>query len=331
MPTSRRPDPTGGQWNFAGVLYQLLVSLRAGLSAVIDEVAEREAATSARLIVEPDQGGDAQTLTRGRRRVDQIKIRRGSKPWTTHIIAETVLSDLFKAHALSGPPTEYRFVTYNLDGTDALAGFLNACRALADQGRRSDGLDATAKRFRWGPAHITSAGLFDHLVATLAPHEAERVWGFLCSVRIVGISQTVATAEINTILGILVDAPQEIAVRRRALGQALLELGAARNAIDGAALLRSAGLAPERLTHAACRIGFGPTWSGNFRDSATTVCTTCARNRSCQRPGSVSFPGIRVRARPGGSARRPRPSPKPGGASSCFRPLATSPISNDSS
>lgn len=251
MPTSRRPDPTGGQWNFAGVLYQLLVSLRAGLSAVIDEVAEGEAATSARLIVEPDQGGDAQTLTRGRRRVDQIKIRRGSKPWTTRVIAETVLSDLFKAHALSGPPTEYRFVTDNLDGTDALAGFLNSCRALADQGRRSDGLDATAKRFRWGPAHISSAGLFDHLVATLAPHEAERVWGFLCSVRIVGISQALATAEVDTILGILVDAPEEIAVRRRALGQALLELGAARNAIDGAALLRSAGLAPERLTHAA--------------------------------------------------------------------------------
>jgi hypothetical protein len=88
---SRSRAETGGQWNFAGVLYQLLVTLRAGLTAVVEDVSAGQDVLGVRIVVEPDHGGDAQMLGSARRRVDQIKIRRGQAPWTTRRLVEDVL------------------------------------------------------------------------------------------------------------------------------------------------------------------------------------------------------------------------------------------------
>lgn len=249
--TRHAVPPTGGQWNFAGVLYQLLVTLRTGLHAVIAEVASGEDAASVRLIVEPDCGGDAQTLTQGLRRVDQIKIRRGAKPWTTQSLIEGVLPDLFKALSPCAPTTRFRFVTDNLNGTEKLAEFFADCQSLDREGQDHEALDALTKSYRWGQARVTAATLFAHAVATIAPGNLQAVWRFLCEVEIVGMSEAEANAEVEVILRDMVDDPQQVSIRRNALVQALLDLGAARSTIDGAALLRSVGLEPDRLSHPA--------------------------------------------------------------------------------
>lgn len=247
----RGAAPTGGQWNFAGVLFQLLITLRTGLNAVVEEVSIGEEVAGVRIVVEPDFGGDAQTATGAIRLVDQIKIRRGLSPWTTRSIVEAVLPDLFKAQDGKETRSRYRFVTDNLAGTDAFAGFLRSCRALSSEGEGPDTLDAIAKSFRWGPARLSASGLFDQIVAVLAPANPSLVRRFLGDVEIVGVSQAKATAEVDEILRDLVDDAGQIPVRRRALSQALLELGAARNPIDGAALLRTIDLEPDRLSHPA--------------------------------------------------------------------------------
>src|SRR5437879_4226977 len=126
---------TGGQWNFSGVLYQLLVTLRAGLTAVVQEVAAGQDVLGVRIVVEPDLGGDAQTMGSARRRVDQIKIRRGQTPWTTRRIIEDVLPDLFKAVTPCAAPTDFQFVTDNLEGTTAFAGFLDIVKAFHANGQ----------------------------------------------------------------------------------------------------------------------------------------------------------------------------------------------------
>src|SRR6266481_2676220 len=108
---------TGGQWNFSGVLYRLLVTLRTGLTALVEEVSGGPDVLGVRIVVEPDLGGDAHTLGSLRRRVDQIKIRRGRSSWTTRRIVEEVLPDLFKAVTQGATPTNFRFITDNLAGT----------------------------------------------------------------------------------------------------------------------------------------------------------------------------------------------------------------------
>jgi len=242
---------TGGQWNFAGVLYQLLVTLRAGLTAVVEEISTGAEVATVRLVVEPDQGGDVQTLTVARRRVDQIKIRRGQTPWTTRSLIEDVLPDLFKAARDAREPSLYRFVTDNLTGTDALNGFLKTCKHISGLGQGPDELDATLRGFRWGSARISASTLFDRIVATLAPRDRAGIWRFLADVEIFGMSQAKATQEVDNILRELVDDPRQVPLKRRALSQALMEVGAARDTIDAAALLRGADLEPDRLSFPA--------------------------------------------------------------------------------
>ena len=241
---------TGGQRNFAGVLYQLLVTLRAGLTAVVEDVSDGQDVLGVRIVVEPDLGGDAQTLGSTRRRVDQIKIRRGQAPWTTRRLVEDVLPDLFKAATPGGTPTDFRFVTDNLEGTQAFSAFLNTMKALHANGGEPTDLDKDACIFRWENQRIAASTLFQRIVAQLAPQDPRAVWSFLAAVEIVGVSQAVASTGIDTMLAEITDDPADGPIKRKALCAELLGLGAVGESLNVAALLRAVDLDPAKLTHA---------------------------------------------------------------------------------
>ncbi|TYC83789.1 hypothetical protein [Novosphingobium sp. BW1] len=240
--------PTGGQWNFAGILFQLLATLRSGVTAAVSEVHEGRHTLSVRLIAEPASGGDATTLTGRHRQVDQMKIRRGQKGWTLREMVENVLPDLFKAHDQAGPPTDFRFVTDNLAGTKALAGFLKEVRAVRARELGPAGLEPNARRFRWGQQRVSASELFVKIAAHLAPDDSAAAWDFLGAVEIVGCSEVAAIAQIDTLIGKMADDLSEVRTRRMALCTALLELGKAGEAVDLAALFRSVRLEPDKLT-----------------------------------------------------------------------------------
>lgn len=250
MQLRRSEANTGGQWNFSGILFQLLVTLRAGLTAVIEEVSAGEDVLSVRIVVEPDLGGDAHILGSGRRRVDQIKIRRGQAPWTTRQIVEGVLPDLFKAVTSGDAPTDFRFVTDNLNGLTAFATFLNTVKTLRARGEDAAGLDKEARAFRWGSERISASVLFERIVARLSLQNSVFVWSFLTSVEIAGVSQAVASNDIDTMLAELADDPADVPVKRKALCAELLSLGTAGASLSAAALLRAVSLDPAKLTHA---------------------------------------------------------------------------------
>lgn len=240
---------TGGQWNFSGVLYQLLATLTSGLSAMVEEVETGVDAASVRIVVEPNKGGDAQLLQPSRRRVDQIKIRRGASPWTTRILVEAVLPDLFKAARNQPGPSQYRFITDNLDGAAAFAGLPASIRALDAAGKGFADLDTLEQPFRWGSDRISSAQLFTKIAETLKASERE-LWEFLARVEIVGWSEAAITVEVDAILAELVNEREEIAIKRKALCQHLLDLGKVGGSLSVEALLQAIDLNPSRLTHA---------------------------------------------------------------------------------
>lgn len=246
---TRGDADTGGQWNFTGVLYQLLVTLRAGLTAVVEQVSAGKDVLSVRIVVEPDLGGDAQTLG-AVRRVDQIKIRRGQAPWTTRVIIEDVLPDLFKALDPDGPATQFRFVTDDLEGTAAFTEFAKTVKYLDEGGKLEASLPAEPKSYRWGNERISASTLFDRAAELLDDGQPARVWSLLANVEIAGVAQAVASNDIDTMLLEMVDDPSEVSIKRRALCTDLLGLGTAGAQITVAALLHSVGLDPAKLTHA---------------------------------------------------------------------------------
>lgn len=238
---------TGGQWNFSGVLYQLLASLKAGLTATIEEVVAGRDGASVRIIVEPADGGDAQTVQPEGRRVDQIKIRRGSAPWTSRTIVEEVLPDLFKAAGGAGQPTLFRFITDNLDGTEAFSQFVETIREAHRASKGPAELDTLERPFRWGAERISAEGLFTRIVETLdAPEEA--VWRFLGAVEVAGWSEAAITGEVDAMLADLVDEREEIPVKRKALVAHLLGVGKVGTSLSASGLLQAVDLNPSRLT-----------------------------------------------------------------------------------
>lgn len=239
---------TGGQWNFSGVLYQLLATLASGLTAAVEEVETGLDTASVRIVVEPHKGGDTQLLQPSRRRVDQIKIRRGASPWTTRLIVETVLPDLFKAARNQPGPSQYRFVTDRLEGTAAFAGLLTSIRDLNAVSKSAADLDTLEQPFRWGSDRISPAQLFTRIAEALEASERE-LWEFLACVEVVGWSEAEITAEIDAFLTELVEEREEIPLKRKALCQHLLDLGKVGGSLSAEALLQAVDLNLSRLTH----------------------------------------------------------------------------------
>lgn len=240
---------TGGQLNLSGILFQLLASLRSGADATVEDVRVGEDGASVRLVAEPSTGGDVEVTQAGRVTVDQIKIRRGKDPWTTRVIVEEVLTDLFKAKQAHGT-ARFRFVTDNLEGTTALSGFLNDVRALHADKRAPTALDTLERPFRWGAERISAADLFGRIIATLKAEDVAGVWDFLAATEIVGFTQAQLTTDIDDWLAELVSEREDVPVRRNALLQELLRLGAAGQSISASGLLRAVGVDPAVLTHA---------------------------------------------------------------------------------
>lgn len=239
---------TGGQWNFSGVLYQLLATLKSGLDATIEEVMVGRDGASVRIVVEPASGGDAQTIQPGRRRVDQIKIRRGKAPWTLRTIVEKVLPNLHNAASDGAQPTEFRFITDNRDGTCTFEKFASSVRAKARTGNGPADLNSLKRTFHWGRERISERVLFERVVETLQHAPEDLVWQFLAAVGVEVWSEAAITNEVDAMLGELVDEREEISVKRKALVTQLLSLGGVGKPTSACDLLRAVDLDPARLT-----------------------------------------------------------------------------------
>lgn len=216
---------------------------------MVEEVMSSGDVASVRVVVEPAKGGDAQIHQTGLRLVDQIKIRRGASPWTTRAIVENVLPDLYKAVEGGNMPSQFRFVTDNLEGTEAFSRFLAILRVLDAEGKGPQDLDMLERPFRWGTERLSSEGLYTHIAKTLDAPEP-KLWDFLTSIEVTGWSEAKVSTEIDDILADLVTEREEIPVKRKALVQHLLGLGAVGASISTEALLRAVDLDPARLTHA---------------------------------------------------------------------------------
>lgn len=216
---------------------------------MVEEVMSSGDVASVRVVVEPTKGGDAEIHQTGLRLVDQIKIRRGASPWTTRAIVENVLPDLYKAVEGGNTPSQFRFVTDNLEGTEAFSRFLANLRTLDAEAKGPQDLDMLERPFRWGTERLSSEGLYTHIAKTLDAPEP-KLWDFLTSIEVTGWSEAKVSTEIDDILADLVTEREEIPVKRKALVQHLLGLGAVGASISAEALLRAVDLNPTRLTHA---------------------------------------------------------------------------------
>lgn len=216
---------------------------------MVDEVKLSGKAAGVRIVVEPAEGGDVQIHNTGCRLIEQVKIRRGGSPWTTHTIVEYVLPDLLKAFGDGHIPSQFRFVTDNLKGTTDFARFLEGLRDLDGGGKGPQDLGNLDRQFRWGAKRISSEGLYARIAEKLGTPEPQ-LWRFLTSFKIVGRSEAVISTEIDNILAELVTEREEIPVKRKALTQHLLSLGAVGEPISAEQLLRVVDLNPLRLTHA---------------------------------------------------------------------------------
>lgn len=248
MTTTRSASAsTGGQWNLSGVLYQLLVTLRTSLRARVEAVAIGGDTAAVRVVVEPDRGGDTQTQQPGLRLVDQIKIRRGAAPWTTREIIEAVLPDLYAGALNDAGTSRFRFVTDRMDGTIAFSAFLEAVRDLAAKGPGAVDLDDRDKPYRWGNQRLTAAGLFAE-TARVLNRNADELRALLSSTEVVVLSQAGVASDADSLLEEMVDAREDVPIRRAALTARLMELGATGESLSVDALLRSVHLDPARLT-----------------------------------------------------------------------------------
>ncbi|WP_372084263.1 hypothetical protein [Tistrella mobilis] len=240
---------TGGQWNLSGVLYQLLTSLKSGLSAVVQEVNAEGDVASVRLVIEPAKGGDVQIHQAGLRCVDQIKIRRGVSPWTTNIIIKNVLPDLFKAVGDGNTPSKFRFFTDNVQGAEHFSRFLESVRALDAQGKGPQDLDIEESPSRGRMRSLSHQEIYAKIAGELNAAEPA-LWKFLAATEVVGWDEATVENDIDKILAELVAERAEVLVKRRALTQRLLELGAAGKSISAERLLQDMDLDPSRLVHA---------------------------------------------------------------------------------
>src|SRR4051812_40332431 len=112
--SSATTNKTGGPVALAGFLYQIIVSLERVATIAISEVTQQKGEIqSARIILEPDSGGDLAIYRTTERIIEQFKSRRNGRPWSPVEIIDNVLRSLYSEISFDWQTEQvrYRFVT----------------------------------------------------------------------------------------------------------------------------------------------------------------------------------------------------------------------------
>ncbi|MBB4097461.1 hypothetical protein [Sphingomonas kyeonggiensis] len=241
----------GGPATIAGILFQMFRSLAAGFDAVVEHVRSDEAGAEALLTLEPPAGDlhrESDEII-----IEQIKMRRGIKPWSAGEIAEEVFPDLIKAvPAAPTKPQLYRFTTDRDEGLTELRDYAAAMRGNPLES--PDALDDGEKCFRYGRARQTARSMFLRLAYRAGANTAaarRRLWAVLRSFEIVTVAEDRMIGEIDRLIAILADNEDLVEFHRGKLLSDVLGLARSSASLRMSTLLRNNHLDPERLLHIA--------------------------------------------------------------------------------
>lgn len=239
----RKNEPTGGQINVAGILYQMLVSLADGLDITVTEYSRVESPLPVILHVEPFDGGDIQIIG-PQRLVIQMKTRAQHRRWTTGAIVREILPDLYQAVGLR-ETDRYRIATDNDAGCEEFRRFLKWFRNQKNSNAGQEdkfGLGQGGKR-------VTAEELLQWIGDTLDPKRANdvKIHRLLGSLELVKRSPSDVARAINRLLLQLVERPEDVRHKRKELIGELMDLGSSGAKIATSQLLELAGLDPRRL------------------------------------------------------------------------------------
>lgn len=248
-----KKDPQGGRAAIAGFLYQIIASLNRSVQAAVSfDKAER----SARLILEPESGGDL----RSPKFVEQYKTRGSAKPWSPAEIVTEVLRDLVRAVPATEPPNgeTYRFVTDGRCPLNQFRVFLSLIHGYPLPGDPLNALDNTDYRFSFRRRRYTARGLFGEIANTLKSDDptGHLTWRLLSNFEINdGVSENSLLSKVDEVIRKIVDAHESAQDKRNALITVLLGFARQGRAFKPAELLNEVGLDIGRLaTRAALPI-----------------------------------------------------------------------------
>jgi hypothetical protein len=219
----------GGQSAIAGFLFQILRSVQLGLQ-VIARIYCEEAETgqqTMQLVLEPVEGGDHRINEGCRMIVEQVKMRRGSRVWSSGIIAREVFPDLLKAVEL-GRLQNFRFVTDNSSGLTPLCQFLAHWQTAGD----------TGTTFAWGTKQLTAPAFLDELAKAAAVSPSDpRFIALIDNLSIEVIDTLAAEREIEALIGRILAPGEDASAKRHELTMRLLNAASVGQTIDAASLL----------------------------------------------------------------------------------------------
>ena len=115
---------TAGRRAIAGFLLQVLRSVKLGLDMSVAITPSADGGQM-RLHLEPTHGSDVQVVGSKRDIVEQVKMRKDTRQWTTGEVAAGVLTDLLRAVDL-GTEQRFRFVTNNTTGLGRLQTYITS-------------------------------------------------------------------------------------------------------------------------------------------------------------------------------------------------------------
>ncbi len=201
---------TAGRRAIAGFLLQILRSIKLGLDMSLS-IAPLDDGGQMRLHLEPVEGSDVQVVGGARDIVEQIKMRKGARQWSTHEVAKKVLPDLLRA-VRPGREQRLRFTTNNPAGLAPLQAYL-ASRA------------APRQRLRWGKSSLTR-GAFEQRLAAAAglPAVTPELRALLDNLEIEIIDVAATEREIEAALRPLLKPPEDPSDKRFQLTGQLMTL-----------------------------------------------------------------------------------------------------------
>lgn len=279
---SRSGPPPGGPSTITGITYQMLWCLLRAVQMHVCAVTvdDTRGMTHAVLRLEPRNGGDVQEVGEVTRRIVQLKTRSSGGPWSLREMVTDVLPDLYRAVDLNERHSSYSFITegemgqwkdvyeffHSLRHRDPTYNLLDVLsnekllRFTHRQTTRHNPSDKRIQLFQSGTPY-TERALFTEIVQYLRETKAipqdeseeqtqRKAWSLLSRFCFIGgQSLTHLRAEIDSLLLALVDYPEQVDEKRRALLQWLAEHAAQGDVIvKGDDLLQQHGLQVTPLT-----------------------------------------------------------------------------------